>query len=77
MAGLYAGNPKRATAHHTTKRLLERFRALPRPIIWHGRCRWSHLAPFSPVQRHLFALLSFPVEIYTRLCPILTSRHGN
>jgi hypothetical protein len=33
LAGLYAGNPKRATAHPTTERLLEAFRGITLTII--------------------------------------------
>jgi len=69
LAGLYAGNPKRATARPTTERLLERFEGLTLTIIRAGRRRRSHLTPLSQVQRRILALLNFPVDIYTRLCP--------
>jgi transposase len=69
LVGLYAGNPKRATARPTTERLLNRFEGLTLTIIREGR-RWrSHLTPLSRVQRCILALLNFPVDIYTRLCP--------
>jgi transposase len=69
LVGLYAGNPKRATARPTTERLLKRFEGLTLTIIREGR-RWrSHLTPLSRVQRRILALLNFPVDIYTRLCP--------
>jgi transposase len=69
LAGLYAGNPKRATARPTTERLLKRFEGLTLTIIREGR-RWrSHLTPLSRVQRRILTLLNFPVDIYTRLCP--------
>ena len=69
LAGLYAGNPKRATARPTTERLLKRFEGLPLTIIREGRLRRYHLTPLSRVQRRILALLNFPVDIYTRLCP--------
>jgi transposase len=69
LAGLYAGNPKRATARPTTERLLERFQGLTLTIIREGRRRRYHLTPLSRVQRRILALLNFPVDIYTRLCP--------
>jgi transposase len=69
LAGLYAGNPKRATARPTTERLLERFRGLTLTIIWEGRRRRDHLTPLSRVQRRILALLNFPVDIDARLCP--------
>ena len=69
LAGLYAGNPKRATARPTTERLLKRFEGLTLTIIREGRQRRYHLTPLSRVQRRILALLNFPVDIYTRLCP--------
>jgi transposase len=69
LAGLYAGNPKRATARPTTERLLKRFEGLTLTIIREGRLRRSHLTPLSRVQRRILARLNFPVDIYTRLCP--------
>src|SRR5262249_58003487 len=56
LAGLYAGNPKRATARPTTERLLERFQGLTLTIIWEGRRRRYHLTPLSRVQRRILAL---------------------
>jgi transposase len=69
LAGVYAGNPKRATARPTTERLLKCFEGLTLTIIREGRRRRYHLTPFSRVQRRILALLNFPVDIYTRLCP--------
>jgi hypothetical protein len=68
LVGLYAGNPKRATARPTTERLLKRFEGLTLTLIREGR-RWQyHLTPLSRVHRRILALLDFPVAIYTRLC---------
>jgi transposase len=68
LVGLYAGNPKRATARPTTERLLKRFEGLTLTLIREGR-RWRyHLTPLSRVHRRILALLDFPVAIYTRLC---------
>jgi transposase len=69
LTGLYTGNPKRATARPTTERLLKRFEGLTLTIIREGRRRRYHLTPLSRVQRRILALLNFPVDIYTRLCP--------
>jgi transposase len=69
LAGLYVGNPKRATARPTTERLLECFEGLTLTILREGR-RWRyHLTPLSRVQRRILTLLNFPVDIYTRRCP--------
>jgi transposase len=69
LAGLYTGTPTRATARPTSERVLERFEGLTLTIIREGRRRRYHLTPLSRVQRRILALLNFPVDIYTRLCP--------
>lgn len=69
LAGVYTGNPKRATARPTTERLLKGFEGLTLTIIREGRRRRYHLTPLSAVQRRILRLLNFPVDIYTRLCP--------
>ena len=69
LAGLYVGHPKRATAHPTAERLLEALQGLTLTLIREGR-RWRrHLPPLSRVHQRILALLDFPVDIYTRLCP--------
>jgi transposase len=68
LAGLYTGNPKRATAHPTAERLLESFEGLTLTIIQEERCRRYHLTPLSALQQRVLALLGFPIVIYTRLC---------
>jgi hypothetical protein len=69
LAGLYAGNPQRATARPTTERLLTRFEGLTLTIVREGRQRRYPLTPLSRVHRRILARLNFPVDIYTRLCP--------
>jgi transposase len=69
LAGLYASNPKQATARPTTERLLKSFEGLTLTIIREGRRRRYHLTPLSRMQRRILALLTFPVDIYMRLCP--------
>jgi transposase len=69
LAGVYTGNPKRATARPTTERLLKCFEGLTLTIIREGRRRRYHLTPLSAVHRRILRLLTFPVDIYTRLCP--------
>ena len=69
LAGLSVGNPTRATAHPTAARLLEAFQGLPLTLIREGR-RWRrHRTPLSRVHQRILALLDFPVDMYTRLCP--------
>jgi transposase len=69
LAGLYVGNPTRATARPTTERLLKCFEGLTLTIIRAGRRRRYHLTPLSRVQRRILTRLNFPLDIYTRLCP--------
>jgi hypothetical protein len=69
LAGLYAGNPKRATARPTTERRLNRVAGLTLTIMREGHRRRSHLTPLSRVHRRILARLHFPVDISTRLCP--------
>jgi transposase len=69
LAGLSVGNPKRATARPTTERLLNGIEGLTLTIIREGRRQRDHLTALSRVQRRILALLNFPVDIYTRLCP--------
>jgi hypothetical protein len=69
LAGLYGGNPQRTTARPTTERLLKPLQGLTLTIIREGRRRRYHLTPLSRVQRRILALLTFAVDISTRLCP--------
>jgi len=69
LAGLYVGNPTRATARPTAERLLEAFQGLTLTIIREGRRQRYHLTSLSRVQRRILTLLNFPVDIYMKLCP--------
>jgi transposase len=69
LAGVYTGNPQRATARPTTERLLKCFEGLTLTIIREGHRRRYHLTPLSAVHRRILRLLTFSVDIYTRLCP--------
>jgi len=68
LSGLYAGNPKRATARPTAERLLEAFREITLTIIQEAHQTRCHLTPLSELQKRILELLSFPTDIYTRLC---------
>lgn len=68
LAGLYAGNPKRATARPTAERLLEAFREITLTVIHEPHHTRRHLTPLSEVQRRILALLGFSTDIYTRIC---------
>jgi transposase len=68
LAGLYAGNPKRASAQPTTERLLEAFRGLTLTLIVEPHQTRRHLTTLSPLQQRILALLEFAPTIYTKLC---------
>lgn len=68
LAGLYAGNPKRATAHPTTERLLEAFRGITLTIMVEPHQTRRHLTTLSLLQQRILALLEFTPIIYTKLC---------
>jgi len=68
LAGLYAGNPKRATARPTTEKLLEAFRGITLTIWQDPEQTRRHVTPLTALQQRILTLLGFPEEIYTRLC---------
>jgi len=68
LIGLYAGNPKRATARPTTERLLEAFGGITLTIIVEPHQTRRHLTTLSPLQQRILSLLGFPSTIYTKLC---------
>ena len=73
LAGLYVGNPKRATTQPTTERILAAFKEITLVLFDSGSEIVAHLTPLSPLQQKILQLLNFPLEIYTRL--ILQSDH--
>ncbi len=68
LAGLYAGNPKRATTYPTTERLLEAFQEITLTLVIEPQQIRRHLTALSPLQQRVLALLAFPPTIYTQLC---------
>jgi transposase len=67
LAGLYAGNPKRATARPTAEKLLAAFKEITLLLIDGPNLTYVHLTSLSPPQQQILALLEFPREIYTQL----------
>jgi transposase len=62
--GIYAGNPKRATARPTTEMMLVAFRGLYLNVVsFNGvdRCR---MTPLNAVQTRILGLIGFPATIY-------------
>lgn len=68
LAGLYAGNPKRATARPTAELLLKAFKEITLTIIEEDERTRRHLTPLTGVQQRILELLDFPPTIYTVLC---------
>jgi transposase len=67
LAGLYAGNPKRATAHPTAESLLRAFKGLALSFVTVAGQTYRHITPLSEVQHKILRLLDYPVTIYTEL----------
>ncbi len=68
LAGLYAGNPQRATMRPTAERVLEAFREINLTVIQAPDHTHRHLTPLSGLQQRILALLDFSADIYARLC---------
>lgn len=67
VAGLYPGNPKRATARPTTELMLRAFEGLTLTQLKTGSHSQLHLTPLSAVQQRLLEVLDLPPTIYRRL----------
>jgi transposase len=67
IAGLYAGNAKRATARPTAERLLEAFQELTLTVIKLPQQTIYHVTPLGSVQLQILEILGFSSEVYTRL----------
>jgi transposase len=67
LAGISAGNPKRATAKPTTEMMLQAFRDVTMTVIQHGGQITRHLPPLSAVQQQILELIGLSHDIYLRL----------
>ena len=61
LAGLYDGNPKRATAHPSTEQLLKAFRHL---TLYSLRNSTIFITPLSELQRQILSLMKIPESLY-------------
>jgi transposase len=68
LAGLYVGNPKRATTQPTTERLLEAFQEVFLTIVVEPHQTRRHLTALSALQQRVLVLLEFSPTIYSKLC---------
>ena len=64
LAGLYAGNPKRATHRPTTELLLKAFRGITLTIMEINYVRQRFLSPLSELQQRILQLLDCSDDIY-------------
>lgn len=67
LAGLYAGNPKRATDRPTVEAMLKAFKGIHLSVVTVGDQILRHVTPLSDVHKQILSLLDFPLDIYTRL----------
>jgi transposase len=67
LAGLYPGNPKRATMHPTTELMLRVFEGITRTVIAQAGEVRAYLTPLSAVQQRILYLLGLSPEIYLQL----------
>lgn len=67
VAGLYPGNPTRATARPTTELMLRAFEGLTLTLLSEGSRVRVHLTPLTTVQRRILELLDLSPTIYLRL----------
>jgi transposase len=67
LAGLYAGNPKRATHRPTAEALLQAFKHINLSVIALEEQVYRHLTPLSDVQKRILSLLDLSPIIYDRL----------
>jgi transposase len=67
LAGLYAGNPKRATQRPTSETLLKAFKGLHLSALTQQAQTVYHVSPLSPLQQQILALLGFPLDLYCTL----------
>jgi len=68
LAGLYAGNPQRATDRPTAERLLEAFQDITLTIIKRPQQTDRHMTALSPLQQRILEVLGFSSALYTQLC---------
>jgi transposase len=70
LAGLYAGNPRRATDRPTAERLLEAFQDITLTIRKGPQQTDRHVTALNPLQQRILEVLGFSSELYTRLCTV-------
>lgn len=75
LSGIYADNPRRATARPTAERMLNNFSHITFTTIYvAGQAVLRHLTPLTPTQKEILSLLHLPTSLYTDLTqlPVLS-----
>ena len=67
LAGIYPGNPKRATARPTTEMMLKAFVGVSLLEVNLGEVSWRSVTPLNTVQLRILELLGLPATIYQGL----------
>lgn len=67
LAGIYPGNPKRATERPTTELMLRAFAGLTLTLMTEAQGTRAHVTPLSAVQQRILQLLGFSPDLYWRL----------
>ena len=67
LAGLYAGQPTRATPRPTTERLLGAFKEITLTVLATPQQTLRHLPPLTSLQQDILTLLDLPADLYHRL----------
>ncbi len=67
LAGIYPGNPKRATERPTTELMLRAFAGLTLTLMTEAQCTRAHVTPLAAVQQRILQLFGFSPDIYLRL----------
>jgi transposase len=70
LAGLYAGNPRRATDRPTAERLLEAFQDITLTLRKGPQQTDRHVTALHPLQQRILEVLGFSAALYTRLCTV-------
>ena len=70
LAGLYAGNPRRATDRPTAERLLEAFQDITLTLRKGPHQTDRHVTALNPLQQRILEVLGFSSALYTRLCTV-------
>ena len=70
LAGLSAGNPRRATARPTAEHLREAFEDITLTIVKGPHQIVRHMTALSPLHQRMLELLGFSAALSTRLCTV-------